>query len=428
MPRIDDVLTAGPDLLEVPGIEWIHKMIQPGFARGGVYLMTGEPGVGKSTLALQVAGDLAINGVQVLYLTTEQGLSDLKRAIQRIHGTCDGFLPESIRNNLYLDDTVEDVEDLPRFLARKVLAETAEYHGVQAIVLDSIQGRGLSPAATKKYRSLYEFAETAKAHGLVTLLLGHVTKRGQIAGPKNLEHNVDVVLYFRRAFRLRPLFVPKNRFGPAMLDPLVLMMDGLGRLVESPHSAGRSTTVLGYGGRGDNLAEGQAVVSLPRYGCRAQLNSPFLPGKKVKQLLGVLSTLKDVDLTDLSYQISCYLPGPQRYCQELDLTIAVALLASYLQQPVPEGTLFCGELDLSRRVRAPESPYLKALGQAITGPQLGRVNRVYLANDVAQELARMRPDPNGPPVMEVADVRGIGDLEELLGELWPSATLGGPGH
>jgi DNA repair protein RadA/Sms len=169
---------------------------------------------------------------------------------------------------------------LPRFLARPVLTEGEEYHGIQAIVVDSVQGRGLSAAATQKYRALYEFAENAKAQGLLTILIGHVTKKGQIAGPKDLEHNVDCVLYIRRAFRLCPFFIPKNRFGPAVLDPIVLVMDEKGCLTESPHRAATSTAVFGYAGIGDELAEGRASVSLPRYGSRPELNAPFLPNKR----------------------------------------------------------------------------------------------------------------------------------------------------
>jgi DNA repair protein RadA/Sms len=124
--------------------------------------------------------------------------------------------------------------------------------------------------------------QTAKAHGLFVLLLGHVTKEGQIAGPRDLEHNVDVVIYLRHAFRLRLLFVPKNRFGAALLDPLMLMMDERGRLRESPHSPASITIVMGYTGAGAELAEAQSSVGLPRYGTRPQLNAPFLPLKKVK--------------------------------------------------------------------------------------------------------------------------------------------------
>lgn len=240
MPKIDDITEKGPGVIEVPSLPWLGKAVAPGFIRGGVYLLAGEPGIGKTTLAIQVLGDLASQNVKVLYLTTEQGLGDLKRAVTRIHGGAGGQLPATMRDNFFLDDTVDDIDVLPRFLARRVLTEGEEYHGIQAIVVDSVQGRGLSSAATQKYRALYEFAENAKAQGLLTVLVGHVTKKGQIAGPKDLEHNVDCIVYIRRAFRLRPLFVPKNRFGPAVLDPLVLMMDERGRLRESPHVAARA--------------------------------------------------------------------------------------------------------------------------------------------------------------------------------------------
>lgn len=419
MPRIDDIISKGPDVIELASLSWLGRAITPGFIRGGVYLVAGEPGIGKTTLAIQVLGELAMQGVKVLYLTTEQGLGDLKRAVTRIHGDSEGQLPEPIRYHFYFDDTIEDIDALPRFLARRVLTEGQEYHGIQAIVIDSVQGRGLASTATQKYRALYEFAENAKAQGLVSILIGHVTKKGQIAGPKDLEHNVDCVMYLRRAFRLRPFFVPKNRFGPAMLDPLVLMMDERGRLKESPHMAAKSSAVLGYAGIGEELAEGQASVTLPRYGSRPELNAPFLPAKKVKQLLSILSTVKEVDLTDLSYEINCYVPRQQRYREELDLPIAVALLSSYLQRPVPDRALFVGELDLTRRIRSPEDRYLAALASLLTGAQKGKIKRIYISQDCAKFFGRMRPESHGPTVGEVVEIIGTADLEDLLKQLWP---------
>ncbi len=419
MPRIDEISDRGRDLLEVSSLPWLGKAIAPGFIRGGVYLLAGEPGIGKTTLSIQLLGDLAQQQIKVLYVTTEQGLGDLKRAVCRIHGASGGQLPAAIRENFLFDDSVEDIDALPRFLARRVLTEGEEYHGVEAIVIDSVQGRGLASTATQKYRALYEFTENAKAQGLVTILTGHVTKKGQIAGPKDLEHNVDCVMYIRRAFRLRPFFVPKNRFGPALLDPLVLMMDEKGRLKESPHRAAKSTAVLGYAGIGEELAEGQASVTLPRYGSRPELNAPFLPGKKVKQLLSILSTVKEVDLTDLSYEINCYVPRQQRYREELDLPISIALLSSYLQRPVPGKSLFVGELDLTRRVRSPENTYLAALASLLSGPAKGKLKRLYISEDCAGALARMRPDDHGPTVGEVIEIKGVVDLEQLLRDLWP---------
>jgi len=419
MPKIDDISENGHDLIEVPSLPWLGKAIAPGFIHGGVYLLAGEPGIGKTTLAIQILGDLATQDIKGLYLTTEQGLSDIKRAVVRIHGGRGGQLSEKVRTNFFFDDTVEDIDSLPRFLARRVLTEGEEYHGIQAIVIDSVQGRGLASAATQKYRALYEFAENAKAQGLVTIFIGHVTKRGQIAGPKDLEHNVDCVMYIRRAFRLRPFFVPKNRFGPAVLDPIVLMMDEKGRLKESPHMAATSSAVLGYAGIGEELAEGQASVTLPRYGSRPELNAPFLPGKKIRQLLSVLSTVKEVDLSDLSYEINCYVPRQQRYREELDLPIAIALLSSYLQRQVKGRTLFVGELDLGRRIRCPEDTYLAALAILLTGPQKGKLNRLYVSEDCAEALKKMRPDNHGPTVGEIIDVVGVQDLDQLLKLLWP---------
>ena len=282
-----------------------------------------------------------------------------------------------------------------------------------------MQGRGLSATAAKKYRALYEFAENAKAQRLISILIGHVTKKGQIAGPKDLEHNVDCIIYLRRAFRLRPLFIPKNRFGPAVVDPIVLTMDDKGRLHKSPHTAARSSAVLGYAGIGEELAEGQAAVSLPKYGSRPELNAPFLPSKKVRQLLTILSTLKDVDIADLSYEINCYIPRHQSYREELDLPLSISLLGSYLQQSVPERTLFVGELDLTRKVRAPEETYLAALAELIQGPQRGKIDRIYLAAEAAEKFGRMRPSESGPFTKDIVEIVGVKDLQDLIGILWP---------
>jgi DNA repair protein RadA/Sms len=352
------------EFLGVPRLPWLSQALGGGLVRGGVYLISGEPGVGKSTLGLQVLGEMAQRGHKVLYVTTEQSLADFEAALRRLFGSKSGTLPPGITQSFHLEDRLKDVDDLPRFLTRQVLPLGQEYHGTKVLVFDSIQGRGLSSSSTQKYQALYEFLEMAKAQGLVTILLGHVTKGGQIAGPKNLEHNVDCVLYLRRAYRLRPLFVPKNRFGPALLDPIALVMDKVGRLSRSSRMVARSASVYGYAGRGREFAEVQASVSLAKYGSSPGLNAPSLPGPKMRQRLKVLSELEDVDLSDLSYEVNAYIPGRRGYSEELDLPLAVSLLSSYLQHDVPATSLFVGELDLLRRVRPPKREYMEGLSRS----------------------------------------------------------------
>jgi len=419
MPTLNNIPDGVAEIIPVRSIPWLSQTASPGLIRGGCYLVAGPPGIGKSTLANQVAGGLAKHGVKVLYVSTEQGLGDLKRGVERIHGRGNGRLSQALRDNYYIDDSLGDVDNLPRFLTRRVLTDGQDYHGVQVIVIDSVQGRGLASTATQKYRALYEFIESAKAQGIVTILIGHVTKKGEIAGPRDLEHNVDCVLYIRSAFRLRLLFVPKNRFGPASLEPLVLTMDTKGRLRESPHAMAKSCTVYGYGGVGDALAEGQASICLPRYGSRPELNAPFLPAKKVKQLITVLNTLNGVDLNNFSYEINAYIPGRQAYQQELDLPLTLALLSSYIRRPVPSRTLFVGELDLSRSVRPPDPGYLTAVANVVIGTQRGKIRQVFIADQCAEEFSQMQPEEGGPRVGELVQVRGVTRLEQLIGKLWP---------
>jgi DNA repair protein RadA/Sms len=226
-------------------------------------------------------------------------------------------------------------------------------------------------------------------------------------------------MYPRRAFRLRPFFVQKNRFGPDVVDPIVLNMDQQGRLVTSPLSTAKQSSVFGFSGAGEELTETQASVSVPRYGCRPELLSPFLPEKRVRQLLGVLNTVADLDLTHLNYAINCYLPGQQQYRGELDLALVVALLSSYLQQALPGDVLFAGELDLRARIRPPEHKYLRNLAAVLLGGRAVNIRRVFVAKDTALRLSSFQEGKKGPRLGDSVQVRGVTDLEDVLVELWP---------
>jgi DNA repair protein RadA/Sms len=167
MPRPGDIAVKSHEFLDLPSLPWLREAVGEGFVRGGVYLLAGEPGIGKTTLALQVLGDVALQGIKVLYVTTEQGLADIKRGLKRIHGSRSGSLPAAIQQHFFLDDSVDDIDSLPKFLARRVLTDGQDYHGTQVIVVDSVQGRGLSAAATQKYRALMNSRKTPKRRVLL---------------------------------------------------------------------------------------------------------------------------------------------------------------------------------------------------------------------------------------------------------------------
>jgi len=420
MPKISDIEDKDKEGLDISGLSWLRKALGSDLIKGAIYLMAGEPGIGKTTLTIQILGELSKKGIKVLYIPTEQSLSDVKRVVNRIYGLASKGIQSSINENLYID-IIEDLSRLPWFLNNRILRLDSEYYGCEIIAIDSLQGGGLSTGVGEKYKCLLNFVESAKATRITSLFVNHVTKSGEIAGPKALEHAVDCIIYIRRALRLRPLFVPKNRFGPATLDPLVLIMGEYG-LKESPHVTAEASTVLGYSGIGEEFAEAQASVTIPRYGSRPGLSAPFLPGKKIQQLLKVLGTLKDIDVVDLSYDVSCYIPGRHGYSFVLDLPIIVALLSSYLHQPVDNQTLFIGEVDLTKQIRAPERTYLASLAEVLVESRPRRIKQVYLCEKTADEFKEMRPKESGPQVSEITEVRGIRDLDSLIHDLWPSLT------
>jgi len=332
-------------------LQWLRDAVTT-FVQGGTYLLAGEPGIGKSTLALQIALDLGSQGKKCVYLLTEQSASEVKNRAMLLLSEWPLAEREEAMANVEPEEWDYESSQLGTFLTRNVLNPAGKYYGASLIVLDSIQAQGMSSAATKQYAHVYEFCRNTKAAGITPLLIGHVTKRGEIAGPKTLEHNVDCILYMRKALVYRPLFVPKNRFGPARLKPIPLEMNRkTTELTLSSHSEAVSSVARSFLGRNHLNVEAQAVVSLPRYGTRGQITAPGLPNKEIQQILSCLSQLEGIDIEDLSFTIQCRLPGELLYRNILGLPLAMSLLSSYVQRNIPSHYVYIGELDLQRHIR-----------------------------------------------------------------------------
>jgi DNA repair protein RadA/Sms len=441
MPRLDQIDETPVARLVTPDLPWVAKASDTsGLVLGGIYLIAGEPGVGKTTLCMQIAGSLAQNRVKTLYLTTEQSLGELKSVAVRLHATRRRELDRNLTEHLSLENEIRDLEQLPPYLEQHVFTPGGRNYGTKCVILDSIQGYGQSPGDTAKYKALYASIKRAKDTQCTMLLTGHATKASQIAGPKTLEHNVDCVFWFRRAMRTRLLFVPKNRFGRSTLEPIALELDEAGRLSEARHAAAVSAAAHGYTGNSWELAECQAKVSIPRWGAKSELNAPFLPGKRLEQLLIALSTVPDVDISDLSHHITCYLPAGVRYSGEIDFAIAMSLLSSYFRRQVPSGALLVGEVDLSASLRRVNQTYIEDLGSLLRSHAgaLG-VSDVYIARDSATRMKeQLTPDARStrstlfeslrrqerkgtkpPESPGVARVHPIGNVLESIKILWP---------
>ncbi len=401
------------DYREVPltdDLAWFRHRIGK-FVEGGTYLLAGQPGIGKSTFALQLALDLGQQGIPTLYVLTEQSKSEIaKRARQIASKWPSGDLNRAL-SSVHPEDGIYGVENLPNLLGRQVIGQSGRYHGVKLIAVDSIQGDGLSSAATKKYRQVYEFCRQCKSEGITTLLIAHVNKKGEIAGPKDLEHNVDCVLYMRKALVYRPLFVPKNRFGPAVLQPIPLEMDRVTYALKlSPHSHSVSSVARTFFARGIENAETQAAVALPSYGTRGQITAPGLPRKEIEQLLNCINQIPDMEFGDLCYTIQCRLPGGRKYKRLLDLPLSMALIASYLQREIPKQYLYIGELDLLRQVRRVPDDVIQELWDAIE------------AGEIRSPITIFCPEESGHLIREGArDVKVVGckKLEDAVYTTWP---------
>ncbi len=365
------------------GLAWFKHRIEK-FVLGGIYLIAGQPGIGKSTLGIQIALDVGRGGEKSLYVLTEQSKEDLK---QRAMLMCSDWPTKDANtalSSIEPEDGVYDIETLPTFLAHQVLARTGKYNGIRLIVIDSVQGHGLSATATRKYKQLYEFCRQCKAAGITVLLVAHVTKKGDIAGPKDMEHNVDCVIVMRKAMIYRPLFVPKNRFGPANFKPVPLEMDAeTSALKLSPHSDSVSSVARTYLGKSKGIAEAQAAVALPAYGSRGKITAPGLPRREIEQLTTCISQIPDMDIGELDYTIQCRLPGERRYRSLLGLPLCMALIASYIQKDIPEYHIYIGEIDLLRRVREVPDDILLDLWEQVEDGTITTPVRIFCPSDAA---------------------------------------------
>jgi DNA repair protein RadA/Sms len=318
-----------------------------GFVPGSVVLLGGDPGIGKSTLALQVAGRLAAEGRSVLYVSGEESAEQIRLRAERLPGLGGGL-------QVLTSTRVESLVDPWRALQPSLVV----IDSIQTFQTDAVESAPGSVAQVRESAS--QLAATAKRMGSVLLLVGHVTKDGSLAGPRVLEHLVDVVLTFEgdRAHAFRLLRAVKNRFGSTQEVGVLNMARGGLETVENPSELfleERSTRAPGscvvplLEGSRPMLVELQALVAPAPYGTPRR-TTLGLEDARVALLLAVLDRRSPIDL--LSQDVYAKAAGGVRVAEAAaDLGIALAIVSSRIDRAVPADTAAVGEIGLGGEIR-----------------------------------------------------------------------------
>jgi DNA repair protein RadA/Sms len=329
------------------GIAELDRVLGGGFVPGGTILIGGDPGVGKSTLLLEVATRCAKSNRPPLYVTAEESATQIALRARRL-----GLDPEGLL--VLAEDRVESVLD----------AMLDEDRGL--VIVDSIQtvrkaSLGSAAGSVAQVRECAaDLVDAARRSQSPLVLVGHVTKDGLLAGPRVLEHLVDAVLYFEgeRETEFRVLRAIKNRFGPVG-EVAVFAMSEKG-LVEPERPAaaflgasrglpGAVVAAIAEGSRGF-LVEVQALTSPATYGApRVRTNG--IDGARAAMLAAVLTRRCGLELGDQDIHLNVA-GGFKVSDPGVDLAICLAMASSFLDRPLASNLAVCGEVGLGGEVRA----------------------------------------------------------------------------
>jgi DNA repair protein RadA/Sms len=332
------------------GFSELDRVLGGGWMPGGVALLGGDPGIGKSTLLLQVAAQVAANAA-VWYLSGEESAEQIRQRAERL-GLLNG--PAADRLHLLCD------QDLDAALAQMTDAPPA------LLVIDSIQtvacaqGQGAPGGVTQLRECTAQIVRFAKARGTAVVLIGHVTKDGALAGPRVLEHLVDVVLYFASdgSSRYRRVRAVKNRYGAIAETAFFAMQAGGLREVRNPSAiflarsataaAGTTVLVAWEGGR-PLLVEVQALVDPTRFANPRRV-AEGVDANRISMLLAVLHRHGGQAFSDHDVYANV-VGGLQLQDTGVDLPLALAMVSSFRDRPLPTDLCVFGEIGLSGELR-----------------------------------------------------------------------------
>ena len=330
------------------GIGELDRVLGGGIVIGSLVLVGGDPGIGKSTLLLQMCYALAQKERKVLYVSGEESIRQIRMRADRLQVTDGSTL-------LLAETSLNRVEET----VRRILPEVVIIDSIQTIYREETEAAPGSPGQIKEATAA--LLRLAKGLGITIFIIGHVTKEGVVAGPRMLEHMVDTVLYFEGESHIsyRILRAVKNRFGSTN-EIGVFEMAGAGlREVKNPSEymlEGRpedepgSVVTAAMEGTRPILVEVQALVSptnfnMPR---RTAAGTDY---NRVTLLMAVLEKRLGISLAGCDAYVN--VAGGMKITEpSLDLAIVLALLSSYRNRPLPTRTVAFGEVGLTGEIRA----------------------------------------------------------------------------
>lgn len=336
------------------GIKELDRVSGGGLVPGSVILVGGDPGIGKSTLLLQACAKIAELPIkpEVYYISGEEAIDQVRIRAKRLK-------LENAPVNLA---SVTDVRDI---------ITTLEKSDANVVIIDSIQTMYLeevesTPGSVSQVRACsYELIKLAKRKGFTLFLVGHVTKQGSIAGPRVLEHMVDTVLYFEgeRGHHFRILRAVKNRYGATDEIGVFEMQDqGLVEvenpsalfLAERQGNVSGSCVFAGVEGSRPVLVEIQALVSPTSYSSPKRAVVGW-DSNRLAMVLAVLEARCGMNLS--SQDIYLNIAGGLRITEPAaDLAVAMAVISSLTNKPLPPDMVIFGEIGLSGEIRAVSQP------------------------------------------------------------------------
>ena len=379
------------------GMNELDRVLGGGLVPSSAILVGGDPGIGKSTLLLQAAAQFANAGLKTIYVSGEEANAQVRMRAKRL-GLANAPVKLAAETNL-----------------RNILT-TLEVEKPQLVIIDSIQTMwsdtvDSAPGSVSQVRSAaHELTTFAKRNGISVVLVGHVTKDGQIAGPRVVEHMVDTVLYFEgeRGHQFRILRAVKNRFGPS--DEIgVFEMTGRGLsqvtnpsalfLSERGEPSPDSVVFAGVEGTRPVLVELQALVA-PSPHSQPRRTVVGWDGGRLAMILAVLESRCGIPFTGLDVYLN--VAGGMKISEPAaDLAVAAALVSAREDTALPEGAVVFGEISLSGALRpAPQ-----------TENRLKEAQKLGFTSAIA---------PTGGKTIDVNGIslNQMGDLTAFVGEVF----------